>query len=303
MFGLKKIKFQIPPSGCMESPSDPRDVLLSAIQPVIMRYPKEYPPPFDLTILNQNGYPHCVGYSSAALKQEREMREKNTIIFDGDWIYKKCKELDQCPNMAGTWLRIAMKVLQKIGAKPIDKLEEEALKYKIGSYAKVDELTFEGLKKAIFVNGALLSGFIGSNAGWQTAYIRPPKSGETTWGHAVTLIGYNENYLIGQNSWGDWGDKGLFYVPKNYLPFEAWAILSDEPTPTGLEGWCAAEYLRTLGLVEGQQVSPTTALKLRDKPGLNGGVIQIMIPSQKLEILKIGESLNGFNWIRVKLIE
>ena len=300
---FKKKQFNIPPEGCRPSPEDNRDVLLSSVIPEIKRYPNNSPCPFDLTILNQNGYPHCVGYSSAALKQEREMREKNTIIFDGDWIYKKCKELDQCPNMAGTWLRIAMKVLQKIGAKPIDKLEEEALKYKIGSYAKVDENTFEGLKKAIFVNGALLSGFIGSNAGWQTAYIRPPKSGETTWGHAVTLIGYNENYLIGQNSWGDWGDKGLFYVPKNYLPFEAWAILSDEPTPTGLEGWCAAEYLRTLGLVEGQQVSPTTALKLRDKPGLNGGVIQIMIPSQKLEILKIGESLNGFNWVRVKLIE
>jgi len=300
---FKKKQFNIPPEGCRPSPEDSRDVLLSSVIPEIKRYPNNSPCPFDLTILNQNGYPHCVGYSSAALKQEREMREKNTIIFDGDWIYKKCKELDQCPNMAGTWLRIAMKVLQKIGAKPIDKLEEEALKYKIGSYAKVDELTFEGLKKAIFVNGALLSGFIGSNAGWQTAYIRPPKSGETTWGHAVTLIGYNENYLIGQNSWGDWGDKGLFYVPKNYLPFEAWAILSDEPTPTGLEGWCAAAYLRTLGLTEGQLVSPTTALKLRDKPGLNSGVIQIMIPSQKLEILKIGESLNGFNWIRVKLIE
>lgn len=39
------------------------------------------------------------------------------------------------------------------------------------------------------------------------------------------------DYLIGQNSYGsDWGDNGLFYFNSFYLPFEAWAVLSDVPT-------------------------------------------------------------------------
>ena len=298
---LRKEQFILPPSGCVPSPKDIRDLLLSTIQPVVVRIPKECPAPFDLSILNQGANPYCVGFSSASLKQEKEMREKNSLIFDGEWIYKKCKELDGVPNMAGTWLRIAMKVLQKIGAKPQDQLEDVAEKYKIGSYALVDELTFEGLKKAIFTNGCLLAGFYGSNAGWQTAYIRPPKSGETTWGHAILLIGYNENYIIGQNSWGmDWGDKGLFYVPKDYLPFEAWTVLTDLPLPE--EGWVATEFLRSLGLIGGAKVSPVTVLNFRDAPGLKGNILTKVRPSDQLEIIKIGEKIDGYNWAKVKIL-
>ena len=302
MIWFKKKQFNIPLGGCEKSPLDSRDVLLSTIQPIIVRIPEECPAPFDLTILNQGQNPYCVGFSSATLKQEREMRERNLLTFDGEWIYKKCKELDQCPNMSGTWLRIAMKVLQKQGAKPIDGLEEDAQKYKIGSYAKVDELTFEGLKKAIFVNGMVIAGFTGSNAGWQSAYIRPPKLGESIWGHAISLIGYNKDYIVGQNSWGtNWGDKGLFYVPKDYLPFEAWAILTDRPNEIGLEGWVASEFLRTLTFQEGAKVKPITALRLRENP--MGNIITTLTPSQELEILKVGEKVQGYIWAKVKLRE
>jgi len=298
---FKKAQFNIPPSGAIPSPKDSRDILLSSIVPEIKRFPNILPAPFDLTILNQGPNPYCVGFSSAALKQEKEMRERTSIIFDGEWIYKRCKEIDGMPNMIGTYLRIAMKVLQKQGAKPIDMAKEEAKKYKIGSYARVDELNFEGLKKAIFVNGALLAAFRGSNAGWQSAYIRPPKIGESVWGHAILLIGYNENYLIGQNSWGNWGDKGLFYVPKDYLPFEVWAVLSDRPNELGLEGWCASEYLRTLTFQEGAKVKPIGALRLRESP--MGNIITTLTPSQELEILKVGEVVQGYKWVKVKLIE
>ena len=72
--------------------------------------------------------------------------------------------------------------------------------------------------------------FTGSYPGWSSASIRPPKIGEKRWGPAVWLIGWNEKYIIGQNSWGEnWGDKGLFYFDQNYLPLEAWVILVDLP--------------------------------------------------------------------------
>ena len=304
MIWFKKKQFNIPLGGCEKSPLDSRDVLLSTIQPIIVRIPEECPAPFDLTILNQGQNPYCVGFSSATLKQEREMRERNLLTFDGEWIYKKCKELDQCPNMSGTWLRIAMKVLQKQGAKPIDGLEEDAQKYKIGSYAKVDELTFEGLKKAIFVNGMVIAGFTGSNAGWQSAYIRPPKLGESIWGHAISLIGYNKDYIVGQNSWGtNWGDKGLFYVPKDYLPFEAWAILTDRPSeflmPSGLEGWVAESYLRKI-FIKGDIVFPYTRLNIREIPA--GQKIKTLEKGEKLEILGETQEKNGYLWQKVKII-
>ena len=38
------------------------------------------------------------------------------------------------------------------------------------------------------------------------------------------------DYLIIQNSWGDWGDNGKGDVSKIYLPFEAWAVLSNLPS-------------------------------------------------------------------------
>jgi len=231
MFGLKKSKIIIPPGGCLPSKPDVRDIPLSAIQaPIELReLPENYIIPYQLRISNQDNYPHCVGYASATLKEEKERREQNPVDFDGDWIYRKCKEIDNYPG-SGTYLRTAMKVLQKEGAKPLNMEATDEMvysKYRIGGYAKVD-LSFKGLRSAIYQNGIIMAGFYGDNEGWRTAYIKPPK--EIKWGHAVALIGFNENYIIGQNSWGlNFGNKGLFYVPENYIPFEAWAVLVDLP--------------------------------------------------------------------------
>lgn len=291
----------IPPGGCVKSPPDIRDIPLSAVSPIPVRIPKECPPPFDLDILNQGMNPSCVGFSSACIKQEKELREKVSQTFDGAWIYKKCKEIDGLPNMPGTFFRIGLKVLQKYGAKPLNGSEDEASRYKIGTYAIVDDMSFEGIKKAYYVNGSLLGGFTGSNQGWQNQWVRPPKVGEILWGHAISIVGYNENYLIGQNSWGvDWGEKGLFYIPKDYLPFECWAVLSDLPS-NEKEGWVAMEYLRSLGITEGAKVSPITVLNFRDKAGMNGNVISRIKPSDKCEIIKVGEKLDGYQWVKIRL--
>ena len=223
MFGLKKNKIPIPPGGCIPSKPDGRDVLASQVSPIVKRISEECLPPFDLTVLNQFQEPSCVGQTGALIKQERELMERITETFDGSWIYKKCKEIDGIPNIAGTFFRVGMKVLQKQGAKPLNGKETDAYKYRIGGYARLDSLTFDNLKKAIFINRSIMAGFHGTNEGWQTATIRPPRAGETIWGHATALVGYTKRYLIGINSWGDgWGDKGYFYVPETYLPFESW---------------------------------------------------------------------------------
>lgn len=176
--------------GLIPSPEDKNDILTSEIAPQIVRYPETMLPPFDLTILNQGSYPACVGYSCATIKQYQEFRERITKTFDGLWIYDRCKEIDGVPSVAGTYFRVGMKVLQKQGAKPID--SSNPAPYKIGAYAQVTDMTFEGLKKMIFVYGTVLAGFIGSNSGWtsKSGIISNPKTGEKTWGHAVTVLGY-----------------------------------------------------------------------------------------------------------------
>lgn len=226
-------KFKIPPGGLLPSPPDSRDLLLSYIQsPVPIReLPENYIIPYVLPVMNQGQEPSCVGFSCALIKGEKERREQNQIDFDGSWIYKKAKEIDGIPNTPGTFFRIGLKVLKDFGAKPLDQPEIMASKYKIGAYVKVDDTSLNGLKSAIYQNGVILSGFIGSNEGWQSAYIRPPKAGEKTWGHAIAFIGWKKDYLIFQNSWGlNWGDKGLGYVNVDVYPvLEAWSVLVDLP--------------------------------------------------------------------------
>jgi hypothetical protein len=297
-------KLNLPINACIPSPIDSRDVLLSAVSSSPTRIPLEFPPLFDLNISDQNGFPHCVGYASATIKEEKENRERNSVIFDGDWIYKKCKEIDEAPNLQGTYLRVAMKILQKTGAKPLNSPEANAGAYRIGGYARVDNNTFEGLKRAIAVNGALLAGFTGSNEGWGSADIRPPKTGERTWGHAVALVGYKQDRIIIQNSWGkEKGDGGFFYMPANYIPFEAWAILTDLPTDligvNATQGWVAKDFLNN-EMEVGDIVSSSCRLNIRKEP--NGEKILTMEKDQKLVVIGDERKAGAYTWINVKII-
>lgn len=41
--------------------------------------------------------------------------------------------------------------------------------------------------------------------------------------HAVVCVGYTPDRWIVRNSWGaNWGDRGHFYVPRGFMPREAW---------------------------------------------------------------------------------
>ena len=66
----------------------------------------------------------------------------------------------------------------------------------------------------------------------------PSKNERNLGGHAVVIVGFNDNYLnnkgyfICRNSWGvEWGDKGYFYMPyeviKNTnMSWDFWIIKS-----------------------------------------------------------------------------
>lgn len=278
-------------TGLLPSPIDTRDIPLSAVAPSIVRIPDKVLPPFDLTILNQGQDPACVGFACAAYEEYLKARQKMSKVFNGKWIYDECKKIDGIPNQAGTYFRTGMKVLQKTGALPLS--GGIPSDFKLGSYAQIDNITEEELKKDIFLYGAVIAGFKGSNDGWKGEIVRAPLAGEATWGHAVLLTGYDD-LIIGQNSWGEAKhNKGQFKVAKGYLPFEAWVAITDLPVvERGTIGWIAKQYVIG-GLT-------TTYLKLRAGASLSAEVIKILPPNTKVEQISAGEfNADGYVWINV----
>lgn len=219
--------------GLIKDPVDFNDVTmekyLGTVSHEIKPTPESYSIPYVLTVKDQLNTPQCVGFSCATLKEFLERREGNFIEFDGAWIYLKAKEIDGIPDTQGTYFRAGLKVLKDFGAKPLNGTEAEAGKYRIGGYVSIS-LDFASLKRAIYEFGAILLGFMGSNEGWKTAFIRPVKAGENQWGHACVGISYNATIIDGQNSWGiEFGDQGLFHFLESYLPCSAWAVTVDMP--------------------------------------------------------------------------
>jgi hypothetical protein len=253
------------------SPLDDRDYPLSGVMPEIKRYPESYPRPFDLTIFNQRSIPCCVGCAGATIKQFLEMKERVFIIPDYEWLYKECKKIDGIPHIRGTYFRAVLAVLKNTGCKLLGQNNDPSI-YRIAQYRKVDNMTFENIKKIIAVYGHILSGWTGSNAGWRGEIIRPPTQYEQTWGHATVSTHYEKSYGGGQNSWGkDRHKDGLFKYPSTYLPFEGWVVFMDTPNVPKEEekkGWVASMYVLN---------NTTTAnLNVRLTPGLGGDKIDTL---------------------------
>lgn len=281
--------------GLIQSPHDPRDYSLSSVSPIVMRYPDICPAPFDLTIKNQGQRPSCVANATSEVKQEKNLRQRVSSELDAEGFYDRCKQIDGYPG-PGTFFRTAMQLLKDEGIKDLN----GNVIYKISQYALIDDLTFEGIKKAIFLYGAVLVGYRGSNEGWQGEYIRPPQPNETMWQHAVSIIGYEGDYLIGQNSWGrDWGNQGLFKVGKDYLPFEGWAVMVDQtaisfqPIKTG---WVAQQYLQlTSGVWK-----TTQNLNVRSDGGISFGIIRVLPKGSVVQLTNAPtKSADGIVWSQI----
>lgn len=116
--------------------------------------------------------------------------------------------------------------------------EEEAKIYSSKSYATTKKQNIDFIAQMIRDNNGLVSGFVGTNEGWKTADIRPPKQGETGWQHAVYLGKArirNGKKMIGLlNSWGEEaGEKGWQWFSEDYLPqmFDLWTLMDNINQP------------------------------------------------------------------------
>jgi len=275
--------------GVIQSPGDPRDFIYRAIVkaeklPAQFSRRDEYGP-----VRDQGRYGACVGFASAAVKDNQESRNYSEIIVTSPlFIYATCKKMDGIPNTEGTYPRVAMKVLKSTGVceekdfpysrmewpnipKPDSQLSDKAGKFKIGAYARVQ--TIDEVKQAIVRDGPVLAGvlvcenFLTPDNG----YIDLPE-GKVLGGHAICVIGYNDTMSNGKhigffevrNSWGkSWGDKGYCWIPYDFFEsradtgmsywFESWSsvdIILPPPTAKEVILWIDKE----IALVDGKEV-------------------------------------------------
>ena len=217
--------------GALFSPKDIRDYKLctSAIQlpnipdKYIVNLPK---------IKNQGQHQTCVAYSLSSLVEFYNLRDTLSYRnFSTDFIYG-CRTDDDYLG-EGMYLRDGLKVLQKYGDvfystlpgntdvptarskvfKDFENLIKEAEPNRISAYYKIQSL--DELKYSIYTSGpvsAAMRWYKNAKLDSQNIYRFNPNDNYS--GHAILIVGWDDQNLIVQNSWGKYfGDSGLFYVP------------------------------------------------------------------------------------------
>ena len=222
----------------------------------------------------QGGLGSCVAFSACALKEWQEAKEHKQEVEDGkvdhrdqkeynfseQWVYWNCKKVDGMPNAEGTYIRSALKVLQRIGVPT-----EEAWPYSddklnigkpegwasliarwatIGSYWNVGR-GLQELKRAL-VEGPVIIAipcFAEMYGYLEKGYVSYPKDPSKIYSHhAILAVGYDDSkgIITIKNSWSQfWGRRGYGDFPYSYMDdflMCAWMVKDISVTPDMLVG-------------------------------------------------------------------
>lgn len=308
------------PLGCIPSPEDKRDYqyqkLLSALQageavPETIDFRPNLPPAF-----NQGTRGSCVSAASVwtpKAYQEISQGDFPASGLSAAFLYSMCKKLDDMPNEEGTYPRIAMQVLQKIGVCPEEWMPywmlsnlptpqvpevpntalERAEKFKIKTYAQIcapadadRSSTLNTMRQALKREGPfLLALLVCENFSPDADGRLPLPEGRVLGGHAVGIVGDlpSEGALIMRNSWGTaWGQDGYALLPYEWLTrrydfgwyvFEAWTA-TDIVVPKAARTIEVSPGARHI-VVDGQKV-------LIDQPAFLSPAGRLMLPVRGL---------------------
>jgi C1A family cysteine protease len=167
------------------------------------------------------------------------------------WLYYKERVMERTTKQdAGAMIRDGIKVLAKEGLPPEDAWPYDISKFTkrppaaankaakqelIGEYRRLSN--FSSYLDCLatgnpFVVGITVFDSFESDAVAATGEVPMPGANENTvGGHAICVCGYREDgSFIVRNSWSEqWGDKGYFYLPRDYLAdinlaTDAWTI-------------------------------------------------------------------------------
>jgi hypothetical protein len=223
-------------TGAVPSPPDPRDYHLDRLVPpaVLDKAVAQLPPYFrraasKYPVFDQGSTPMCVGYSGVLGRTIGDALVRgSTVHFDPADLYQRAKERDGLPRgTEGTYIRAACAALAEVGAVIIRAGRAKRLigqREKITAYARLR--TAQEVKLSIYLFG---STWVGRE--WPESWFSPegyfarmPKPSGERFGHAFTLVGWNDKrgVWVAQNSWGqDWGRGGRAEIPYEFMPIDA----------------------------------------------------------------------------------
>lgn len=220
-------------TGAIASPPDPRDwpVSLALAEAGPVSVPSKYaikPVPPNL---NQGDKPWCVAYAASGQRMYQQyLDHKEWRDFDESWLYARCKERDGIPGIDGTYIRVALDVLKKMGVPTVG--HSDSGKNKIAAYYSVP------LTPAAFRETLVKRGAIPFSMAWYWSWFDSRSDGNLAapsgpeYGHAVLATGYDDAHVclngtkgavLVRNSWSrGWASLGNFWLPYTYLPRYAW---------------------------------------------------------------------------------
>jgi C1A family cysteine protease len=243
--------------GWKPEPPDARDVKLGAH--LALRLPDSLPNTISLRekqspVRDQGETNSCTGFALAALReyleivdQERGNPEATKGFLSPLFIYNKEREREGTLEIdCGAYLRDGLKILQKWGVPKEEHFPFLPENIKISPfvgeasylhciYAYMKIACLQEAKIALAMKLPVVCGLsIYENWDlpivWKQGLIPDPQ-GRVVGGHAVLLVGYNDEkqQLTYKNSWGEqWGDRGYFHTDYNYFEkngADFWTVL------------------------------------------------------------------------------
>ena len=169
---------------------------------------------------NQGNTPHCAGYSICSIVEALIFKRTGKLInLNADQVYAKAKTMDGDPDGEGTYLEAAIKAALELGG-----LGKYSKDIKIGFlYNGKDDETVEKLKYLVHKYEWLHAGFSITSAWYNcnAKNYRIGHGGQPLGGHAVCIVGYDQEGCYIANSWGQsFGSKGFGLMP--------WSVFKEE---------------------------------------------------------------------------
>jgi len=326
---IKKRKYEI---GLLApDPEDIRDYQLAEIQePLsVAELPVEYNLRDQMTPVGKQNWGTCTCWSACAVAEFWNSREyQRTIDLSEKFVYHNMKVMSGLWSIQGDYLVNALKSVCNQGApetkdypdikesswdkyahaEPSKEIYEKALEYKGKTYWTVGK-TLQEIKSAIYKNKCPVA--IGMK--WYKCFNRTEKdgrlplpTGKASGGHAFVCVGWTKGKLWFKNSWAlRYGDKGYFYIPiEDFSKYPIWnARVMLDITADKFEGWVATKYLSVDTYKKGTMVSPSTSLRLRNKPTTDSESITTLKQGERCEIVSNEVvKANGYNWQQLKVV-
>lgn len=259
--------------GCLPSPPDERDYKAKDYLSMGVR-PKNYIPAVTAPVHCQE-YDDCTAFALATAKFYHEERErKSQMEFSPLYSFFDREESDW--QGEGRPLREVLNAAKKRGiarvcdipegipyeakypyrgiSNVLASVRDKAAEFKIAAYARAADL--DEAAECIYQHGAALislpvrvsfDAFVLKN---ESEMVLPvPSNTERIRGyHAVCAMGYTEEGVIIQNSWGEaWGAKGFAILPWEYPITEVWTMIDEKKKWDLIELPVGAEYAKING--------------------------------------------------------